>query len=74
MNFEGTEEHFVLVEYEIEPDAEIQWELLRIYENFRSTEVEINDDKFFGRAIGNGKSHIKKHKRGVFYPVFRFWN
>ena len=39
MDCEGTEEHFVLEECEIESDAEIQLELL-----LSSMEVEINDD------------------------------
>ena len=46
IDYEGKEEHFVLEEYDIESDIEIQLELLRKYENFRSTEVEISDDIF----------------------------
>ena len=37
MDCEGTEKHFVLEEYDVESDAEIQLELIRKYENFRST-------------------------------------
>ena len=44
MDCEGTEKHFVLEEYDVESDAEIQLELLRKYENFRSTLVETNDE------------------------------
>ena len=44
MDCEGTEEHFFLEEYDIGSDAEIKLKLLRKYGNFRSTEVEINDD------------------------------
>ena len=44
MDYEAKEEHFILEGYDIEFGAEIQLELLRKYENFRSTEVEISDD------------------------------
>ena len=44
MDCEGKEEHFILEEYDIESDAEILLEWLRRYENFRSSEVENNDD------------------------------
>ena len=44
MDYEGKEEHFILEKYHIESDAEIQFELIRKYENVSSTEVEINDD------------------------------
>ena len=44
MDYEGKEEHFILEEYDIESDAEIQLQLLGKYEKFRSTEIEINDD------------------------------
>ena len=44
MDFEGKQEHFILEEYEIKSDAEIQLELLKKYQNFKSTEVEISDD------------------------------
>ena len=40
MDYEGKEEHFVLEEYDIESDAEIQLELLRKYEKFRSQETQ----------------------------------
>ena len=43
-DYDRNEEHFIRGEYEIEPDAEIQMELLRKYENFRSTKAEINDN------------------------------
>ena len=46
IDYEGKEVHFVLEEFDIESDVEIQLELLRKYKNFRSTEVEINDDIF----------------------------
>lgn len=46
IDFEGKEVHFVLEEYDIEYDVEIELKLLRKYKNFRSTEVEINDDIF----------------------------
>ena len=46
MDYEGKEEHFILEEYDIESDAEIQLQLLGKYEKFRSTEIEINDDIF----------------------------
>ena len=44
MDYEGKQEHLILEEYDIESDAEIQLELLKKYQNFNSTEVEINDD------------------------------
>ena len=44
MHYEGKEEHFILEEYDIESDAEIQSELLRKFVNFKNTEVEISDD------------------------------
>ena len=44
MDYKGKEEQFILKEYDVESDAEIQMELLRKYENFKSTELEINDD------------------------------
>ena len=44
MHYEGKEDHFILEEYDIESDAEIQSELLRKFENFRNTEVAISDD------------------------------
>ena len=43
MGYDG-KKGFILEEYNIEPDAEIQMQLLRKDEKFRSTRVEINDD------------------------------
>ena len=44
MDYEEKEEHFILEEYDIGSNAEIQLKLLRKYEKFRSTEVEVSDD------------------------------
>ena len=73
MNYEGKVEHFILEEYNIESDADIQSAVTQEIRKLQKYGSRNQWWHFFGRAIKNGKWHTN-HKKGIFYRGYRFWN